>query len=76
MDLDKITDIEVLRNLCKKNMVCLKKTVKTPTHIYKKGEWYFSIQDKDGVFLYFDDISCGLQLNYNEADEFLYKTLF
>lgn len=71
MDLDKITDIEILRNLCKKNMVCLKNTIKTPTRIYKKGEWYFFIQDEDGIFLYLDDISCGLQLNYNEVDKFL-----
>ena len=71
MDLDKITDIEILRNLCKRNMVCLAETIKTPTHIYKKGEWYFFIQDENGIFLYLNDCSLGLQLTYDEAERFL-----
>ena len=71
MDLDKITDIEILRSLCKKNMVCLNKTIKTPTHIYKKDEWYFFIQDDNGIFLYLNDVTHGLQLTYDEAEEFL-----
>lgn len=71
MDLDKITDIELLRNLCKKSMICLAETIETPTHTYKKGEWYFFIQDEDGIFLYFNNIHCGLQLTYDEAERFL-----
>lgn len=38
MDLDKITDIELLRSLCKRSMVCLAETIETPTHTYKKDE--------------------------------------
>ena len=70
MDLDKITDIELLRNMLKDHMVCIKEDIKTPTHLYKKGEWYFYVQDNDGVFLYFNDYSCRLQLTYDEAKEF------
>jgi hypothetical protein len=71
MDLDKITDIELLRNMLKNHMVCIKEDIKTPTHLYKKGEWYFYVQDDDGVFLYLNDYTCGLQLTYDEAKEFL-----
>ncbi len=71
MDLDKITDIELLRSLCKRSMVCFAETFKTPTNIYKKGEWYFFIQDKDGVFLYLNDASQGLRLTYDEAERYL-----
>lgn len=71
MDLDKITDIELLRSLCKRNMVCLTETIKTPTHIYKKGEWYFFMQDEDGVFLYLNNASRGLMLTYDEAERYL-----
>lgn len=71
MDLDKITDIELLRNLCKRNMVCMAKTIETPTHIYKKGEWYFFIQENDNIFLYLNNCSCGLQLTYDEAEKYL-----
>lgn len=71
MDLDKITDIELLRTLCKRNMMCMAETIETPTHIYKKGEWYFFIQDEDGIFLYLNNVTCGLFLDYDEAERFL-----
>ena len=71
MDLDKITDIELLRTLCKRNMMCMAETIETPTHIYKKGEWYFFLQDKDGIFLYLNNVTCGLFLDYDEAERFL-----
>ena len=71
MDLDKITDIELLRNMLKDHMVCIKEDIKTPTHLYKKGEWYFYVQDDDGIFLYSNDYTCGLQLTYDEAKEVL-----
>ena len=71
MDLDKITDIELLRSLCKRNMVCLNETIETPTRTYKKGEWYFFTQYENGVFLYFDNATCGLLLDYDEAERFL-----
>lgn len=71
MDLDTITDIEILRNLCKKSMIQMAKTIETPTHIYKEGEWYFFTQDMDGVFLWLDDPTLGLFLNYDEACEYI-----
>ena len=52
-------------------MVCLKETIETPTHAYKKGEWYFFIQDENGIFLYLNDATCGLLLDYDEAERFL-----
>ena len=71
MDLDKITDVELLRKMLKDHMVCIAEDIKTPTHLYKKGEWYFYVQDDDGLFLYFDDYLCGLQLTYDEAERVL-----
>ena len=71
MDLDKITDIEVLRNMLKSVMVQMKKTLETPTHAYKKDEWYFFIQDDEYIFLYCEDPSTGLTLTYDEAEEYL-----
>ena len=71
MDLDKITDIELLRTLCKRNMICIAETIETPTHIYKKGEWYFFIQDEDGISLCLNDVACDLLLDYDEAERFL-----
>ena len=71
MDLDKITDIELLRNLCKKSMVYLAETIETPTHTYKKGEWYFYTQDEDGIFLFLNSTTCGLLLDYDEVERFL-----
>lgn len=66
MDLDTITDIKILRDLCKKSMIQMTKTIETPTHIYKKGEWYFFTQDMDGIFLWLDDPTLGLFLNYED----------
>jgi hypothetical protein len=69
MDIDKINDIDLLKDLLKKNMVRLKKTIETPTHIYKKDEYYFLIQDDYGVFIYLDTPTVGLSLSYDEAFE-------
>ena len=66
MDLDKITDIEVLRNLCKFYMVQLKEDIVTSTRLYEKGKWYHSIQDEDGIFLYLEDLHTGVQLTFDE----------
>lgn len=49
----------------------MKKTLETPTHTYKKDEWYFFIQDDEYIFLYCEDPSTGLTLTYNEAEEYL-----
>jgi len=71
MDLDKITDIEVLRTMLKNEMVQMSKTIETPTRTYKKGEWFFLTQDEDGIFLWEDDPFTGLSLNYDEAEKYL-----
>lgn len=71
MNLDKINDIEILRNLLKKTMVRLKEDIETPNKIYHKGEWYFYTQDDDGVFLYWDDPTLGLLFSYDEADKYI-----
>ncbi len=71
MDLDNITDIETLRNICKRNMVCLSKTIETPMYTFKKGEWYFYIQEGNGVHLYFNNTTPELFLTYEEAERCL-----
>jgi hypothetical protein len=71
MELDKITDIEALRNICKHCMIQIKQTFETSTHVYKQGEWYYFTQDEDGIFLYLDDPQLGLSFTYDEAEEYL-----
>ena len=70
MDLDKITDINVLRDMLKRCMIKMIKDIETPTHIHKKGKYYFFTQDDDGIFLYLDNPTLGLVLNYDEAMEY------
>ena len=70
MELDKITDIETLRNICKNCMVQIKQTIETPTHVYKQGEWYYFIQDEYGIFLYLDP-RYGFSVTYDEAEKYL-----
>lgn len=67
MDIDKINDMDLLKDLLKKHMVRMQKTIETPTHIFKKDEYYFFYQDEDGVFIYYDTPTTGLQLSYDEA---------
>lgn len=74
MDLDDITDIEVLRNLAKRNMVQMKKdsyATDGTDFIFKKGHWYFVDQYQYGVTVYTEDSSSMMFLNYDEADRFL-----
>ena len=70
MDLDNITDIEELREICKHNMVKIKETIYTPTSTYEKGKWYYLIQDDEEIFIYLDP-RCGLNLTYEEAEKYL-----
>lgn len=71
MDIDNITDVNELRRLLKTHMVRLEKTIETPTHTYKAGEWFFFTQDEDGVFLYEEDSMRGVMISYDEADEII-----
>lgn len=41
MDLDKITDIELLRNICKQFMIKMKKDYIEDGYTFKKDHWYF-----------------------------------
>lgn len=69
MNIDNITDADKLRLLLKTQMIKLKETIKTPTHIYKAGEYFFFTQDEDGLFLYENNPTLGIMLTYDEAAE-------
>ena len=74
MDLDNITDIEVLRNIAKNYMVQMKRDTKAndrTDQIFKKGCWYFLDQDETGITVYTEDSSHACFLNYDEVDNFL-----
>lgn len=74
MDLDNITDIELLRNLVKRNMVQMKKDCRATDgtdFIFKKGLWYFVDQDQYDVTMYTEDFSSMACLTYDEAEEYL-----
>lgn len=74
MDLDNINDIDVLRNLVKRNMVQIKKDLKATDgtdYVFKQGLWYFVDQDEDTITIYTEDCSSAAFLMYDEADRFL-----
>lgn len=71
MDIDNIKDINVLRDLLKSDMVQLTEAIETPTRTYNKGEWFFCVQDEDGVWIYDKSDGVGLQLTYDEAYEYI-----
>ena len=71
MDLDKIEDIEVLKEYVKKFMVRMKESVYTPKYKFCKGEYYFFEQDDECIYLYLEDGSVGLILTYDEADDYI-----
>ena len=71
MNLDEIHNIEIFRTYLKKVMIKLLVTIETPTKIYNANEWYFYTCDEKGYFLYLDDPSVGLEISYEEADEYL-----
>lgn len=74
MDLDNITDIELLRNLVKRNMVQMKKDCRATDEtdfIFKEGLWYFFDQDQYDVTIHTEDFSATACLSYDEAEEYL-----
>ncbi len=74
MDLDNINDIELLRNLVKRNMVQMKKdcyATDGTDFTFKKDLWYFVEHDQNGVTIYTEDSASMAYLNYDEADRFL-----
>lgn len=77
MDLDNITDIELLRNLAKRNMVQMKKDCRATDgtdFVFKEGLWYFVDQDQYDVTIYKEDFSSIACLTYGEAEEYLIAT--
>ena len=76
MDLDNITDIEVLRSTLKKHMVKVKKDFYSEDgtmYIFKANYWYNVKQDEDYITIYSDDGESYRMFSYEEADEYLYK---
>ena len=74
MDLDNTTDIELLKNLLKRNMVQMKKNTYATDGTdfeFKKGLWYFVEQDECSVTIYTEDYSSMACFTYDEADRFL-----
>lgn len=74
MDLDNINDIELLRNLLKKNMVQMKSdaiATDGTDFVFKKGLWYFIEQDGNSVAIFTTDGSSMACFTYDEADRFL-----
>lgn len=76
MDIDNITDIELLRKLAKANRVQMKKdsyAADGTDFIFKENLWYIAEQDQFGVTVYSEDMESMMFLNYDEADKFLYQ---
>ena len=74
MDIDNITDINVLRELVKQNRVkMIKDSYATDgtDYIFKEGYWYIVEQDQYGVTIYSEDMESIMFLNYDETERFI-----
>lgn len=74
MDIDHITDVEVLRTLAKQNRVKMIKDSSATDgtdYIFKEGYWYIVEQDQFGVTIYSDDMKSIMFLNYDEVNRFV-----
>lgn len=78
MDLDNIQDIELLRIICKKYMVQMKKdyVFQDPyddfTYIFKEGFWYPFEKNEYAIMLCSgDECEIEIDLSYSEAEEYL-----
>lgn len=71
MDLDNITDIELLRNELKKYKVkmSLDCIADNGDYIFKKGYYYDVLQDLASVIVYFGDYC--INLTYGEAQKYI-----
>lgn len=75
MDIDAITDIEVLRNALKKYMVKVKKDFYSEDgtmYIFKANHWYNVEQNEDYITIYSDDGESYCIFTYSNADKYLY----
>lgn len=74
MDIDNITDIELLRKMAKSNRVQMKKdsyATDGTGFVFKENLWYISEQDQYGITVYSEDMESMMFLNYDEADRFI-----
>ena len=75
MDIDNITDIDLLRKLAKANRIRVKKdshATDGTDFVFKENLWYIAEQDQFGITIYSEDMESMMFLNYDEADRFLY----
>ena len=76
MDIDNITDIELLRKMAKSNRVQMKKdsyATDGTDFTFKENLWYIAEQDQFGITIYSEDMESMMFLNYDEADRFICK---
>lgn len=73
MDLDNISDIEILREAAKNGRVQLKKDIDTygGKYTFKKGFWYLVEQDEYYVTIHSEDYAHEVCFTYREASEYL-----
>lgn len=74
MDLDNITDIEILKNTLKKYMIQMKKDVHSndgTDYLFKKGFWYYVTQDETDVTIYSDDMEHICMFDYDTSERYL-----
>ena len=77
MDIDNITDIELLRKMAKENRVKMKidsNATDGTDFVFKENLWYIAEQDQYGITIYSEDMESMMFLNYEEADRFIYET--
>lgn len=76
MDLDNINDIEVLRDLAKKNRVKMKKDAYAndgTNYLFKENHWYYVEQDQFSVTIYSDDFKSECCFSYDDVNRYLFK---
>lgn len=76
MDLDNINDIEVLRDLAKKNRVKMKKDAYAndgTNYLFKENHWYYIEQDQFLATIYSDDFKSECCFSYDDANRYLFK---
>lgn len=74
MNIDNITDIEVLRKLAKSNRIKMKKdsyATDGSSFMFEKNEWYVFEQDESTITIYSDDSKYEACFSYEEAERYL-----
>lgn len=76
MDIDNITDIEVLRKAAKACRTQPKKDFSADDdieYVFRKGFWYFVEQDHLGITIYSDDYRHHACIDYEDAAKYLVR---